>query len=117
MKTVRKGLFETNSSSVHSLTILTKKDFDKWQYNEGFLDWNENIVSFDEIIEEMKKSNPNIDYSTYTKEDWLDKISENGEWKSYEDYWNNNSFETGKRKFITPSGDEMVAVYFYGYDN
>ena len=26
---VRRGIFETNSSSVHSLTMCTKSDFDK----------------------------------------------------------------------------------------
>lgn len=27
---VRQGVFETNSSSTHTLTICSKDDFDKW---------------------------------------------------------------------------------------
>jgi hypothetical protein len=27
---VRQGVFETNSSSTHTLTICSKNDFDKW---------------------------------------------------------------------------------------
>ena len=27
---IRKGVFETNSSSTHSLTICLKSDFDRW---------------------------------------------------------------------------------------
>jgi len=30
MKQIRYGLFETNSSSVHSITLLTKKDYKDW---------------------------------------------------------------------------------------
>jgi len=30
MKQIRYGLFETNSSSVHSITLLTKKDYEDW---------------------------------------------------------------------------------------
>ena len=30
MKQIRCGLFETNSSSVHSITLMTKKDYEDW---------------------------------------------------------------------------------------
>ena len=38
MKTqIRKGTFETNSSSVHSLVMCNKSDYDKWEKGELFL--------------------------------------------------------------------------------
>lgn len=37
---VRQGVFETNSSSTHTLTICSKDDFDKWEKGEVF--WLDN---------------------------------------------------------------------------
>lgn len=37
MRTIRSSVFETNSSSTHSLVILSKEDYDKWQNNEVVL--------------------------------------------------------------------------------
>ena len=31
---IRRGVFETNSSSVHSLTRCTSSDYDKWKNGE-----------------------------------------------------------------------------------
>lgn len=33
---IRKGLFETNSSSTHSLTMCSEEDYDKWENGELF---------------------------------------------------------------------------------
>ena len=33
-KTVRMGVWETNSSSVHSICICTKEEYDKWENGE-----------------------------------------------------------------------------------
>ena len=38
MKTqIRKGTFETNSSSVHSFVMCNKSDYDKWEQGKVFL--------------------------------------------------------------------------------
>ena len=34
---IRRGVFETNSSSTHSLTICLKSDYDKWNNGNVFL--------------------------------------------------------------------------------
>lgn len=31
MKIIREGLFETNSSSVHSITIMSERDYENWE--------------------------------------------------------------------------------------
>lgn len=33
-KQIRRGVFETNSSSVHSITMCTRSDFDRWKDGE-----------------------------------------------------------------------------------
>ena len=35
---IRRGVFETNSSSTHSMTIVAKEDFDKWKKGELLFD-------------------------------------------------------------------------------
>ena len=34
---IRRGTFETNSSSVHSLTMCMKSDYDRWESDNLFL--------------------------------------------------------------------------------
>ena len=49
---VRAKIFETNSSSVHTLTICSEDDFDKWK--SGFVcwdRWNEEFVKSDSYEE------------------------------------------------------------------
>ena len=38
MRQIRKNVFETNSSSTHSITMCMKSDYDKWV--SGELVWN-----------------------------------------------------------------------------
>ena len=42
---MRRGVFETNSSSTHSLTICTEEEFEKWQNGELLFDrWNDCFI-------------------------------------------------------------------------
>lgn len=62
---VRQGVFETNSSSTHTLTICSKDDFDKWKNGEVFwldndwhkLDTDKNFVTPEELKELAEKYN------------------------------------------------------------
>ena len=44
MINIRHGLFETNSSSVHSMTLLTQDEYDKWGSGDYYLDLDEGRV-------------------------------------------------------------------------
>lgn len=95
MKQIRRGVFETNSSSVHSITMCMKSDYDKWVAGELYFDWyNDNLVS-QEIVEAS-------DYKEryYSYEQYCDKIE-------YEEFFD---------KLITPNGEEIVAFGYYGTD-
>lgn len=58
-------MFETNSSSTHTLTICSKDDFDKWKRGEVFwldndwheLDTNKSFVTQEELEELTEKYN------------------------------------------------------------
>lgn len=62
---VRQGIFETNSSSTHTLTICSKDDFDKWKHGEVFWldnDWgklqtSKSFVTPEELEELTEKYN------------------------------------------------------------
>ena len=99
---VRQGVFETNSSSTHTLTICSKDDFDKWKHGEVFWldnDWcklqtNKSFVTPEELEELAEKYNEEQqkridagDKFTHTVD--TDKIlNEHRDYDSYYDsYW------------------------------
>lgn len=56
MRTVRIGIFETNSSSTHVLTICSEEDYDKFAKGDLEMDCGcDKLVTFAEMYDEMKK--------------------------------------------------------------
>ena len=51
---IRKGTFETNSSSTHSLTMCTKEEYDKWIIGELFYFMGKEIFVDEKGKEERK---------------------------------------------------------------
>ena len=93
MKQIRRGVFETNSSSTHSITMCNKDDYSKWEAGKKLLDrWGRRLVDVspenleDEGLYTMKRYDNEIEYETFYKE------------------------------FETPSGDKVVAFGYYGED-
>lgn len=54
MKTIRNNTFETNSSSTHSLSIVSGEEFDKFK-NDETLYYYGDLFTFDEIYTRVKK--------------------------------------------------------------
>ena len=94
---VRKGVFETNSSSVHCMTMCSQSDYDKWKNGELFYyKYNNQLVT----KEEMQKILEETSFSD--KDDFL----------SYSEFWDYcNEYETFKDSF-----NDVVAFGYYGYD-
>lgn len=91
---IRYGVFETNSSSVHSLTIVSKEEFEKFKKGKLILDrWNDTLVEVSNETEE----NEDGDYETY-------------------DNLGGNEYETFVQNYTTKNGDEIVAFGYYGHD-
>ena len=62
---IRRSIFETNSSSTHSLSIVAKEDYLKWKKGEVLLDKDENIfVPIDEL-DKYKKEHKWSDLCTF----------------------------------------------------
>lgn len=97
---IRRGVFETNSSSTHSITMCMKSDYDKWVAGELVLDtYSEQLVPItSEIKSDMASKYPR--YLTY------DQFND----------WNYMEYETFKTTFKTPSNEEIISFGYYGYD-
>lgn len=71
MKTIRTSVFETNSSSIHVLSICKESVYNDF-FDKGIGLWSEDkeeIMTFEEVIEELKKDYKDEDYQRYFKED------------------------------------------------
>lgn len=56
MKSIRSNTFETNSSSVHSLTMTSASNYKKWEDGEVIMTGEGNFVSFADLYDTIKKS-------------------------------------------------------------
>ena len=113
---IRRGVFETNSSSVHSLTLCTADEYEKWENGELWFDsWHRKFVNpFNpkDRYKETIESNPN-----YTEDDIIyECLREDGIYQSSDEYFENEYYETYKEDYITPGGERVVAFGYYGHD-
>ena len=132
---VRRGVFETNSSSTHSLTMCSEDEFEAWKRGELlFKRWEEKFVKPTQLSDNDKRD-AEEEYG-YTKDDywkdWDDLSSEEKEkWyakyatnhnlkdydaKTYDEYMRSGNLETFVQRYTSKSGDKIVAFGEYGYD-
>lgn len=119
---VRRGVFETNSSSVHSLTMCSGEEYKQWENGE-VLYWEEEnkFGTREEIIEEMKNmkwhdGTPRYEKVNWENEDTVDDIFSDEGIKTCEKYFENDWYETYEKKYTTQNGEEVVAFGYYGHD-
>lgn len=125
---IRRGVFETNSSSTHSLCIMMKKDYDRWQEEDLYL-FNSNWVRG--FPEECRPESGKL----YTKEEVIAFLkAQDKRWDCEQDYEDDDIFYDARRdnnfvlsdeeneylesyykEFTTPNGDTVVAFGEYGY--
>jgi len=123
MKQIRKAIFETNSSSVHSLTMCSESEYQKWQdgellLNEGWFDapYNKQFLTAEEAVaaidsnrakwkpEEVGKPvDAEIlkEYEIYTNETWEDA---------------HEYFETFEYEYTTAGDETIIAFGYFGHD-
>lgn len=119
---IRRGVFETNSSSVHSITMCTSEEYEKWKNGEIFFWGDEDkFGTKEEIIEEMKVKRWWSGKLRYPDTNWEDEdevfdIFSDENVKTYDEYFENEWFETYSDTYTTPNGEEVVAFGYYGHD-
>ena len=99
---IRCGVFETNSSSVHSLTMCMESDYNKWKNGELIWDrWDEELIPItDEIKKSMEDEDGKYQYLTYERFNDYDYLE----------------YETYNESFTTPSGETIRSFGYYGHD-
>lgn len=123
---VRHSVFETNSSSTHSLTMCLKFDYEAWKQGAVYLNngggWGSYsnkaevlFVTREDIIEILtnNKYPTDTDLSALTDNDFDDWLRDNASgFQRFDDH--GDDYETFKKEFTTPSGDVVVAFGYYG---
>ena len=108
---VRKNVFETNSSSTHSLVMAIKSDFDKWESGEVYYcrsTWRETRDQF-----KVGKFYPVAEIDAYHEAKGEDR--DEYEFMTYGEFCDTD-LEFDEYSYTTPSGEVIRAVARYGYD-
>ena len=90
---IRRGVFETNSSSTHSLTMCSEEEFEQWK--KGKVLFDENYETFVKVSE---LSNKDKEYAAQEYEDNKDEYSKD---------WSELS-ETAKERYYTKYEKRMI---------
>ena len=130
---IRRGVYETNSSSCHSLTMCSEEEFNRWKDGELLFDtWEEVFVSAN-ILTKNQKEEAAEDYELNKDEyakDWND-LSDNAKEKyytsyakkmnlikdhydNYQKYMNESYLESYEEHYTTSNGEKIVAFGQYG---
>lgn len=128
---IRRGTFETNSSSVHNLQIMNADDFDKWNDNGLYVYegsdcyWDDkskaplenSVYTKEEAIAFINSSKwPPEEGFNFEDEDEVEELLRENEFYSPDYYFDNDYYESFSQEYTTPSGDKIVCFGYYGHD-
>ena len=112
MKSIRRGVFETNSSSTHSITMCAAEDYEAWKQGKMYFDSrNDKFLTMDDILEKFSDLNlpPNRNN--------VDDVLKDHDIFSYKGYFENESeLEDFSGTFTTKGGEKVMAFGKYGYN-
>ena len=124
---IRRCVFETNSSSTHSITMCLKSDYDKWGAGEALLfkgsGWSfpdghkpkkNHFYTKKEAIDFMKYDKYCPNDMNWEDDEAVDELLRENEF--YDSDYENDCLEFYEETYITPSGEQVVAFGEYGYE-
>ena len=129
-KKIRRGVYETNSSSCHSITMCMESDYDRWReeglllykgWGYGYAENNKpeknHFYTRDEVIsfEKTSRYNDNVDWNN--EKEVNDILSDKG-FLSYDSFWDDycEDYEAYEETMTTPNGENIIAFGYYGYN-
>lgn len=113
MRQIRYNTFETNSSSTHTLIIMTKDEYDKLCNGELYIDDYGHFGKYDSLV--TKEDVEREFKGSYGYDDPEDERRDSGVYTL--DEWSDDDFlEYDEHTYTSPSGDEIVAIAKYGRD-
>lgn len=119
---IRRGVFETNSSSVHSITMCSDDEYKRWESGEAYVSDGGDFFTRDEIVQKLKEKKswsteelryPNVNWDD---EDEVNELIEDNDYKTYSQYWDDMDYETFDDSYTTKSGEKIHAFGYYGED-
>lgn len=119
--TYRYGIFESNSSSTHSMVIGMEDDFEKWRTGELLYytsyELPKGFYTKEEAITEIK-DDPyyrNNDFDSMDEDELKEYLYDYG-FVDYDQFCDNEYLETDYNTFVTPKGEKVCVICKYGYD-
>ena len=91
MRQIRIGVFETNSSSTHTLVVCTDEELEKWKKGEMVYEYGEGLIP--------------LDYSN---------ISSEGE--VFEVFMDDDESEIDIHTYVTKEGENLTIFCKHGYN-
>ena len=145
MKQIRKNVFETNSSSTHTLAICTEDEYKDWKDGKLlFNKWHETFVKNSIKITKQDREEAQRCYTQYKGKyykDWFELTDEEREeyiynhiaqqrrqektfsfeedgltYQEFMQNCSNDGLETETSHYTSPSGDKLVITCAYGYN-
>ena len=121
MISIRRNVFETNSSSTHSITMCSENEYDKWKSGELLFDyWNDELITKEEYEKKYNEEKKEYltKYPNETEEDFEDYMEDDKRYYTFTEFWEyiESDYETFEEKYETKSGDKVVAFGYYGYN-
>ena len=118
MKIIRLGVFETNSSSTHTMVIMSEEEYDKWKkgellkyrWEDKFITKEENDEIIKRLIEDYAKEY-NIPVEDDLKYEYDDDIA-----YTFEEYDDRMDLESDIEEYTTKNGEKLIIKCWYGYD-
>lgn len=112
---IRRGVFETNSSSVHSLIICSEADYKKLNRGELYIDaWSDELFTREKVIEAVSKYFDREKLEAMDEDDFRAVIRDNG-FEMLDDL-EGGDLEFFEQEYTTEHGDKIVAFGQYGFD-
>ena len=120
--TIRRGVFETNSSSVHNFTMVSGEEYEKFENGELYIHRSDlHFLTKEQYVEENKKwlSEEKIEEILKCEDDNELYDLTDGDLCTYGLFWDGaeGDFETFEETYKTKNGDEVVTFGYYGYDS
>lgn len=121
---IRQNVYETNSSSTHSISICTSDEFEKFKKGEVYFNnyWcssdkpikDKLFVTLDEILASVDEYEVKEIKEAMENEDDLDYVLFNTGFQSYNNFGGDH--EVYEEDYTTPGGEHIVAFGYYGQD-
>ena len=134
-KVIRRGVFETNSSTSHSLIVMSQEQYDKWEKEKFYFFhpsewWNpfeklpvdqqpvkDTLYSKAEVERYMKLIGDELEPDEDEDDEYyFDNLAEEDSFYSYESFMENEYLESEANDYTTPSGEKLVICCKYGRD-